>query len=61
MNKALSLWFAVSSIVLLAVSAIFISYNGWIASLIGVIAIFNIGWGFIIKAKQNRLQGEPRS
>lgn len=54
MNKGLSLWFAVSSIVLLAAAAIFITHNAWIAAGLGLLAIFNIGWGFIIKAKKRR-------
>ncbi|GIP29671.1 hypothetical protein J23TS9_48010 [Paenibacillus sp. J23TS9] len=60
MSKGLSLWFACSSILLLAAAAIAMSYNGWIAVLLGVIAIGNIGWGFVIKAKKNRINGpEP--
>ncbi|GIO32030.1 MULTISPECIES: hypothetical protein [Paenibacillus] len=54
MSKGLSLWFACSSILLLGACAIAISYNGWIALLLGVLAICNIGWGFVIKAKKNR-------
>ncbi|GAB6988022.1 hypothetical protein [Paenibacillus pini] len=60
MSKGLSLWFAFSSMVLLAASAIAISFNGWIAVLLGVVSIFNIGWGFIVKAKRNRLLDETR-
>lgn len=52
MSKALSLWFAVSSILLLAASAISISYNGFLAVGLGLLSILNIGWGFIIKAKR---------
>ncbi|MEC0092610.1 hypothetical protein [Paenibacillus macquariensis] len=54
MNKGLSLWFAASSIIILAVAAIAISYSGWIALLLTVVGICNIGWGFVIKAKQRR-------
>ncbi|MGN7358778.1 hypothetical protein ACTHPF_11825 [Paenibacillus sp. SAF-054] len=57
MSKGLSLWFACSSILLLGAAAVCISYNGWLALLVGVLAICNIGWGFVIKAKQNRLHG----
>ncbi|MED5020179.1 hypothetical protein P9847_23200 [Paenibacillus chibensis] len=57
MSKALSLWFACSSIFVLGAAAISMSYNGWLALLLGVLAIFNIGWGFMIKAKKNRLNG----
>ncbi|MBE9913412.1 hypothetical protein G8C92_05055 [Paenibacillus donghaensis] len=54
MSKGLSLWFSCSSIFMLGASAILISYNGWIALLLGILAICNIGWGFVIKAKKNR-------
>ncbi|MDR0268385.1 hypothetical protein [Paenibacillus sp.] len=57
MGKGLSFWFACSSILVLGAAAIFISYNGWIALLLGILAICNIGWGFVIKAKKNRLNG----
>ncbi|MWV44603.1 hypothetical protein GRF59_13290 [Paenibacillus sp. HJL G12] len=57
MSKGLSLWFASSSIFLLGAAGISISYNGWLALLLGVIAICNIGWGFVIKAKKNRVNG----
>ncbi|MEC0369444.1 hypothetical protein [Paenibacillus chibensis] len=57
MSKGLSLWFACSSIFVLGAAAISMSYNGWLALLLGVLAIFNIGWGFMIKAKKNRLNG----
>lgn len=54
MSKILSLWFAASSIIMLAASAISISHSFWLALLIGILAIFNIGWGFIIKAKHRK-------
>lgn len=60
MSKGLSLWFAVSSILVLMASAISISYNGWLAVIVGILAIGNIGWGFIVKARANRLK-ESRS
>lgn len=53
MSKGLSLWFAFSSILLLTVSAIMISYSGWFAALLFVLSIANIGWGFVIRAKKN--------
>ena len=56
MSKGLSLWFAFSSIVLLTVSAISISYNGWLASLLFILSIGNMGWGFVIRAKKERQQ-----
>jgi len=54
MNKGLSLWFAASSIIILAVAAIAISHSGWIALLLTVVGICNIGWGFVLKARQRR-------
>ncbi|MEK3918976.1 hypothetical protein [Paenibacillus sp. FSL K6-2393] len=54
MSKGLSLWFAFSSIILLTVSAIMISYSGWFAALMFVLSISNIGWGFVIRAKKER-------
>lgn len=54
MKKGLSLWFAASSILLLMITAILLSHSLWLALLMGILATCNIGWGFIIKAKQNR-------
>lgn len=54
MSKALSAWFATSSIIILLFCAVAISYSAWLAILLGILAIGNIGWGFVIKAKQNR-------
>ncbi|PQP80980.1 hypothetical protein C0Q44_24910 [Paenibacillus sp. PCH8] len=61
MSKGLSLWFAFSSIILLAVTAIMISYSGWLASLLFVLSIANIGWGFVIRAKKERQEGRAAS
>lgn len=52
MSKGLSLWFAISSIILLSAAAISISYNAFMAIGLGILAVCNIGWGFIIKAKR---------
>lgn len=54
MNKGLSLWFAVSSIIILAVAAIAITYSGWIALLLTALGVCNIGWGFVLKAKRRK-------
>ncbi|WP_169774234.1 hypothetical protein [Paenibacillus durus] len=57
MSKGLSLWFAISSILLLAAASIAISYRLWAALLLGalcVLCVLNIGWGFIIKARRER-------
>ncbi|OKP99821.1 hypothetical protein [Paenibacillus sp. P46E] len=54
MGKGLSLWFACSSILLLTAASISISTNIWLALLLGVLCIANIGWGFILKARLRR-------
>jgi hypothetical protein len=54
MSKGLSLWFAVSSIVLLTAAAISISYSAWLAISLGLLSVGNIGWGFVVKARQRR-------
>ncbi|BCG60836.1 hypothetical protein [Paenibacillus sp. URB8-2] len=54
MSKGLSLWFALSSILLLTAASIAISYQLWIALLLGALCVLNIGWGFIIKARRQR-------
>ncbi|MDQ0171962.1 hypothetical protein [Paenibacillus tundrae] len=54
MSKGLSLWFAFSSIVLLTVTAISMSYSGWLAALGFILSMGNIGWGFVIRAKKER-------
>ncbi len=54
MGKGLSLWFSCSSILLLTAASISISSNIWLALLLGVLCIVNIGWGFILKARLRR-------
>jgi ABC-type bacteriocin/lantibiotic exporter with double-glycine peptidase domain len=54
MGKGLSLWFATSSILILTAASICISYNIWLALLLGVLCVLNIGWGFILKARLRR-------
>ncbi|WP_413373512.1 hypothetical protein [Paenibacillus taichungensis] len=61
MSKGLSLWFAFSSIMLLAVTAIMISYSGWLATLLFIVSVANIGWGFVIRAKKERHEGRTTS
>ncbi|UPK43094.1 MULTISPECIES: hypothetical protein [Paenibacillus] len=61
MSKGLSLWFAFSSIMLLAVTAIMISYSGWLATLLFVVSVANIGWGFVIRAKKERQEARTAS
>jgi len=54
MGKGLSLWFACSSILILTAASIAISFNVWIALLLGAVCILNIGWGFTIKARRRK-------
>ncbi|WP_342562869.1 hypothetical protein NST84_25370 [Paenibacillus sp. FSL R7-0345] len=54
MGKGLSLWFATSSILILTAASISISYNIWLALLLGLLCILNIGWGFVLKARLRR-------
>lgn len=54
MSKGLALWFACSSIALLTAMAISISLNAWLALLFGLLSFFNMGFGFIMKAKLRR-------
>lgn len=61
MSKGLSLWFAFSSIMLLAVTAIMISYSGWLATLLFVVSVANISWGFVIRAKKERREARTTS
>jgi ABC-type bacteriocin/lantibiotic exporter with double-glycine peptidase domain len=56
LGKGLSLWFACSSILLLTAASIMISYNIWLALLLGLVCVLNIGWGFIVKARRRRRQ-----
>jgi len=54
MSKSLSLFFAFTSVLLMTATAIFMSYNGWIALLFGLLTIVNMGLGFAVKAKRSR-------
>lgn len=57
MNKGLALWFAVSSMALVTLSAILINESAWLALGVGLIAVLNIGWGFITKVRIQRKTG----
>lgn len=61
MNKGLALWFAVSSMALVTLCAILISENAWLALGVGIIAVLNIGWGFITKARIQRKTGSHQA
>ncbi|MNI45714.1 hypothetical protein D3C73_1001530 [compost metagenome] len=57
MNKPLALLFAVVGTALLAAISLFISLRmPWMSILFGVIALFFIGFGFIVKAKLRKKQ-----
>ncbi|WP_195575736.1 DUF5325 family protein [Paenibacillus sp. 1001270B_150601_E10] len=56
MSKGLSLWFACSSVVLMMATAISMSYSAWLAILFAVLSIFNMGAGFIVKARLRRAE-----
>ncbi|AIQ65465.1 hypothetical protein PSTEL_22460 [Paenibacillus stellifer] len=56
MSKGLALWFALSSILLLAAASIALTYQVWIALLLGLLCILNIGLGFIVKARTRQKQ-----
>ncbi|TVX87092.1 DUF5325 family protein [Paenibacillus agilis] len=60
MPKRLALWFAFSSIILLTITSITLSSNGWISLLCAVLAFFNVGFGFMFKAKY-RKQAEQQA
>ncbi|MCR8846063.1 hypothetical protein NQ117_20490 [Paenibacillus sp. SC116] len=54
MPKRLALWFAFSSIILLTITSITLSSNGWISLICAVLAFFNVGFGFMFKAKYRK-------
>ncbi|MEJ8303750.1 hypothetical protein [Saccharibacillus sacchari] len=57
MNKGLALWFAVSSMALVTLSAILINESAWLALGVGLVAVLNIGWGFVTKVRIQRKTG----
>ncbi|OWA34826.1 hypothetical protein B9G55_13805 [Saccharibacillus sp. O16] len=54
MNKGLALWFAVSSMALVTLSAILINESPLLAVGVFAVATLNIGWGFVTKARIQR-------
>ncbi|PWW07503.1 hypothetical protein DFQ01_102400 [Paenibacillus cellulosilyticus] len=54
MSKMLSLWFALSSTILMGATAVMISHNGWIAVLLALVTVCNVGFGFVVKARARR-------
>lgn len=56
-SKLMALFFALVSTALLAVCAIMISENGWLALLFGMLTVVVIGIGFVVKARRRRQSG----
>jgi general stress protein CsbA len=54
MSKPMALFFAVFSVLLMCVTAISISYNGWLAALFFLLTMCSIVAGFIVNAKMRR-------
>ncbi|MDQ6419817.1 hypothetical protein RB620_10275 [Paenibacillus sp. LHD-117] len=54
MSKSLSMFFAVLSVLLMSATAVSISYSGWFVLLFGLLSLFSIGAGFIVKARLRR-------
>lgn len=61
MSKSLSMFFAVLSILFMSAMAISISYSGWYVLLFGLLTLFSIGTGFIVKARLRRKNEERNS
>ncbi|WP_214630570.1 DUF5325 family protein [Paenibacillus agaridevorans] len=61
MSKTLSMFFAVLSILFMSATAISISYNGWFVLLFGMLSLFSMGAGFIVKAKLRRKAEKARN
>lgn len=51
MSKTASLLFAVTSVLWMTATAISISYRPWLAVLLGLLTVANIGAGFVWKAR----------
>ncbi|RCW47649.1 DUF5325 family protein [Paenibacillus prosopidis] len=54
MSKPLSLFFSVLSIIFMSAMAISISHNAWFVLLFGLLTLFTIGAGFIVRARLRR-------
>ncbi|WP_276354025.1 hypothetical protein [Cohnella caldifontis] len=57
MSKIASLTFALTSVVWMCLAAVSISYRIWLAALFGLLALLNIGAGFVWKARARRKAG----
>ncbi|ALS26714.1 DUF5325 family protein [Paenibacillus cisolokensis] len=57
MPKSLSLLFAVVTVLLMMATAVSIAHNGWLAVLLFVLTVANIGAGFIVRARLRRREG----
>ncbi|MFD0590704.1 hypothetical protein ACFQZE_22195 [Paenibacillus sp. GCM10027627] len=58
MSKSLSLFFASLSILFLSAMSISISHSGWLVLLFGLLTLFTIGAGFIVKARLRKRNKE---
>ncbi|WP_171056349.1 DUF5325 family protein [Paenibacillus sinopodophylli] len=54
MSKPLSLFFSVLAILFMSAMSVSISYNGWLVLLFGLLSLFTVGAGFIVKARLRR-------
>ncbi|REK74625.1 hypothetical protein [Paenibacillus paeoniae] len=61
MSKTLSLFFASLSILFLSATAISISHSGWLVLLFGLLSLFSVGAGFIVKARLRRRSEQQSS
>jgi len=61
MSKSLSLTFALISTVLMAATAVMISFNLWLTLLLAIVTVGFIGFTFVLKARLRRKQEQGRS
>ncbi|CAH1211498.1 hypothetical protein PAECIP111893_03416 [Paenibacillus plantiphilus] len=54
MSKPMAMGFALFSVLLMILTGVFISINGWLAALFFVLTIAFIVFGFIVSAKLRR-------
>ncbi|MCA0755569.1 DUF5325 family protein [Paenibacillus sp. N4] len=54
MSKPLSLFFSTLAIAFMSAMAVSISHSGWFVLLFGLLSLFTIGAGFIVRARLRR-------
>ncbi|MBW7474387.1 hypothetical protein K0T92_06490 [Paenibacillus oenotherae] len=54
MSKPMAMGFALFSVLLMILTGVFISINGWLAALFFVLTLAFIAYGFIVSAKIRR-------